>query len=164
MRMKIIGLTIAGIGILATVGMALAGFGLEKPSTHVNHAGSSHELVVYKSSTCGCCSLWTSYMQDKGYKVEVINTEEMDAVKEKHGVPESLYSCHTTIVNDGQYFIEGHIPEEAISKLLEEEPDISGIGMPGMPSASPGMPGKKLAPFDISQVTKDGQTSQYMSI
>ena len=164
MRIKIIGLTLAGIGILAAVGMAFAGFGLEKPSTHVNRAGSSHELVVYKSSTCGCCALWTSYMQNKGYKVEVINTDEMDAVKEKYQVPESLYSCHTTVVNDGQYFVEGHIPEEAISKLLEEEPAISGIGMPGMPSASPGMPGKKLAPFDISQVTEDGQTSQYMSI
>lgn len=103
-------------------------------------------------------------MQDKGYKVDVVNTEALETVKEKYSVPESLYSCHTTIVNDGEYFVEGHIPEEAVSKLLEEEPSIAGIGMPGMPSASPGMPGKKLAPFEISQVTKDGSVSQYMKI
>jgi len=164
MRMKIIGLAVAGIGTVAIMVMAFSGFGLEKPATHVNHSGKSHELVVYKSSTCGCCALWTSYMQDKGYKVDVVNTEELERVKEQYNVPESLYSCHTTVVNDGQYFVEGHIPEEAVSKLLEEEPAIVGIGMPGMPSASPGMPGKKLAPFDISQVSEDGQISQFMRI
>lgn len=164
MRSKFIILIAIGLSAAVVVGIALFGPKTPKPTPHVNQAGNSHKLVVYKSATCGCCALWTSYMQNKGYKVEVINTEKMDAVKEKYQVPESLYSCHTTVVNDGQYFVEGHIPEEAISKLLEEEPAISGIGMPGMPSASPGMPGKKLAPFDISQVTEDGQTSQYMSI
>ena len=162
--MRTLGIFIAVIGILATIAGSIAYFGLDKPTTHVNHAGESHKLTVYKSSTCGCCALWTSYMQDRGYKVDVVNTEELETIKEKYSVPESLYSCHTTIVNDGQYFVEGHIPEEAVSKLLEEEPSIAGIGMPGMPSASPGMPGKKLAPFEISQVTKDGSVSQYMKI
>lgn len=164
MRKKIIGITLAGIVMVAVAGMALTSMGSEKPSTHINQAGNSHDLVVYKSSTCGCCGLWTSYMQNKGYDIAVVNTEELEAVKAKYNVSESLYSCHTTVVNDGQYFVEGHIPEEAVSKLLQEEPSIIGIGMPGMPSASPGMPGKKLAPFDISQVTDDGHISQYMSI
>jgi hypothetical protein len=162
--MKTLGIFLVAIGVIAAFAGAVAYFGLDKPTTHVNHAGESHKLTVYKSATCGCCGIWTSLMQDKGYKVDVVNTEELNVTKEKYKVPESLYSCHTTIVNDGQYFVEGHIPEEAISKLLEDEPAIAGIGMPGMPSASPGMPGKKLAPFDISQVTKDGAISQYMSI
>lgn len=164
MRIKSIGLASIGIGILAVIGLAIVGPTPEEPKPHLNQAGNSHELVVYKSATCGCCGIWTTYMKNLGYKVDVVNTEELDTVKEEHQVPQSLNSCHTTIVNSGQYFIEGHIPEEAISQLLEDEPPILGIGMPGMPSASPGMPGKKLAPFDISQVSKDGQVSPYMSI
>jgi len=37
------------------------------------------------------------------------------------------------------YFIEGHIPIEAIEKLLTEKPEIDGIALPEMPSGSPGM-------------------------
>jgi hypothetical protein len=54
------------------------------------------------------------------------------------------------------YFIEGHIPIEAIEKLLTEKPEIDGIALPEMPSGSPGMPGFKLAPFKIHSV-KNGQ-------
>jgi len=54
------------------------------------------------------------------------------------------------------YFIEGHIPIEAINKLLTEKPEINGIALPQMPSGSPGMPGFKLSPFKIHSV-KNGQ-------
>lgn len=137
---------------------------LPQPSAHVNTQGEIHDLVTYKSPTCGCCSNWVSYMKIKGYKVEAVNTDDMDSIKKQYEVPEQLESCHTTIVNGGQYFIEGHIVEEAISQLMEEEPQIKGIGMPGMPDASPGMPGAKVAPFDISQVHPDGHISNYLSI
>lgn len=158
--------------ILIVIGLAaclVAAGIILKPETpelepHTNKSGKVHKLVTYKSASCGCCRYWVQYMKAKDYKVETVDTEAMDEVKEKYDVPKSLYSCHTTIVNDGQYFIEGHIPEEAIAKLMEKEPPIKGIGMPGMPAASPGMPGKKLAPFDITQVDKNGKTSQFMSI
>ena len=164
MRSKFIILIAIGLSAAVVVGIALFGPKTPKPTPHVNQAGNSHKLVVYKSATCGCCGNWTTYMKNLGYQVDVVNTEELDKVKEKHDVPTSLYSCHTTIVNDGQYFVEGHIPEEAVAKLMEDEPNIKGIGMPGMPAASPGMPGNKTAPFEISKVDKNGQTSQFMSI
>ncbi len=41
------------------------------------------------------------------------------------------------------YFIEGHVPIEAIEKLLTEKPEIDGIALPQMPSGSPGMSGFK---------------------
>lgn len=135
-----------------------------EPTAHVNEAGKAHELTVYQSPTCGCCPNWVSYMRVKDYKVDVIKTDEIDAIKEEYGVPEGVLSCHTTIVNGGQYFIEGHIPEEAVAKLLEEEPAIKGIGLAGMPSASPGMPGEKLGPFEIMQTDLDGRTTNYMSL
>ena len=164
MRRKFIILIAIGLGALVVAGIAILRPKTPEPVAHVNEAGMSHKLVVYKSATCGCCANWTTYMKKLGYQIDVVNTEELDTVKEKYGVPESLYSCHTTIVNDGQYFVEGHIPEEAVAKLMDDEPDIKGIGMPGMPSASPGMPGEKFAPFDISKVENNGKTSQFMSI
>jgi len=132
------------------------------PTPHVNKSGNSHRLTAYKTPTCGCCGNWVVYMKNKDYQIDVVDVteEELNKIKEEQGVPESLYACHTTVINEGQYFVEGHIPEEAIVKLMNEEPEISGIGMPGMPSASPGMPGKKVMPFDITQVDKNGKTSQ----
>ena len=53
---------------------------------------------------------------------------------------------------------------EAVSKLINEQPDILGIGMPGMPSGSPGMPGAKTGDFVIFAVAKDGSTSEFMRI
>lgn len=135
-----------------------------EPAAHINNSGVVHELTTYKSATCGCCGNWVNYMENKGYKVNVIDTEDMDSVKKDFNIPSGLESCHTTIVNNSQYFIEGHIPEEAIAKLLNEEPEIAGIGMPGMPSASPGMPGAKTAPFEISSVSRDGTIGKFMTI
>ena len=50
---------------------------------------------------------------------------------------------------------------EAIEKLLQEKPEIDGIGLPGMPSGVPGMPGPKRAPFDVYQA-KDGQFTSFI--
>ena len=133
-------------------------------SAHTNGAGEVHELAVYRSATCGCCGNWIAYMKAKGYEVEVNDTEDVEAIKNQYGIPQELFSCHTTIINQGQYFVEGHIPEEAIVKLMEDEPDVKGIGMPGMPSASPGMPGNKTGPFEIFQVPHDGHVEPYMSL
>ena len=72
-----------------------------------------------------------------------------------------MESCHTAIFGD--YFVEGHVPIEAVNKLLEEKPDIDGIALPEMPSGSPGMPGPKLEPFKIYSI-KDGQASEFLSL
>ena len=62
-----------------------------------------------------------------------------------------------------RYFIEGHVPFEAVNKLLKEQPDIDGIALPGMPIGTPGMPGDKDEPFVIYQL-KDGKSSVFMTI
>ena len=73
-----------------------------------------------------------------------------------------MESCHTTVI--GEYFVEGHVPVEAIEKLLAEKPDVAGIGMPGMPSGSPGMPGAKQGQFIIYSINKDGTINEFMRI
>ena len=124
--------------------------------------GSGIALEIYKSMSCGCCGSYSQYMGGKGFDVKVINTESMDAIKSKYKVPSSLQSCHTSVI--AGYFVEGHVPAEAIEKLITEKPDIAGIAMAGMPSGSPGMPGSKTGPFVISAVHKDGTISEFMRI
>lgn len=119
--------------------------------------------VVYKSPTCGCCGQYVSYLERKDYDVAVEQTQEMDAVKDRFGIPYELESCHTMEV--GGYVVEGHVPEEAVRKLLVERPDIAGIGMGGMPSGSPGMPGPKREDFVIYEITHEGEVGEvFMTI
>lgn len=144
------------IGILVVVALGVAGtmavqsFPQHNPTTEIVASAT-----LYKSPSCGCCGQYTAYLKGKDYDVEVKDTEDMTAIKEQYGVPYELESCHTMEIEG--YVIEGHIPEEAVQKLLAERPDIKGIGMAGMPSGSPGMPGPKTSDFVIYEITHEGQ-------
>lgn len=72
-----------------------------------------------------------------------------------------MQSCHTTLVSE--YFVEGHVPVEAIWKLLEEQPPIDGIALPGMPSGSPGMGGDKEKPLVIYSIL-DGKAEEFITL
>lgn len=80
-------------------------------------------------------------------------------IKEKHKVPEPLYSCHTALI-DG-YVVEGHVPADVIRKLLKEKPPVVGIAVPGMPIGSPGMEGGKPEPYNVMTFDKNGKTAVY---
>lgn len=118
--------------------------------------------VVYRSATCGCCSNYVAYLRRAGAQVEEKISEDMPGIKKRFGVPEALTSCHT--VQIGDYTVEGHVPAEAIQKLLAEKPAVSGIALPGMPSGSPGMPGSKYGTFDIASFTDTGFSAPYISL
>ncbi|MBI2004307.1 hypothetical protein HYS72_02470 [Candidatus Pacearchaeota archaeon] len=121
------------------------------------------EINIHKSLTCGCCSTYATYVSGKvSPKVNSMNVDDPNEIKERYGVPKEMESCHTTII--GNYFIEGHMPLEAVEKLLKEKPDIKGIALPGMPSGSPGMPGQKSGEFIIYAVNNDGTSSEFMKI
>lgn len=109
--------------------------------------------TIYKSPTCGCCAGYASHLKERGYSVVTEDTHELIAIKEQFGVPAELGSCHTMVI--GGYVVEGHVPEEAVQKLLAERPPIKGIGMAGMPIGSPGMPGPK-EDFYIYEINLDG--------
>ncbi len=119
------------------------------------------KAVVYKSLSCGCCVGYAEVLRDRGFEVETVNIEDMDSIKDKYGVSKEARSCHTVVIGD--YFIEGHVPMEAVDKLLSEKPDIDGISLPGMPSGSPGMPGEKRAPYTVYQII-DGVASEFLTI
>ncbi len=117
---------------------------------------SGMSAVIYKSPNCNCCAQYANYLKANGFKVEVreVSDEELENIKRQNNIPYNLWSCHTVFLNN--YFVEGHIPVEAIEKLLTEKPKINGIALPEMPSGSPGMPGIKFYPFRIHSV-KDGK-------
>lgn len=116
-------------------------------------------MTVYKSRSCGCCKLWVEHIEKSGFKVSVIETEDLNPIKIKLGVPKSLGSCHTAKVGD--YFVEGHVPASDIKRLLSEKPDALGISVPGMPMGSPGMevPSGETQPYTVTMVKKDGSLS-----
>src|SRR3989338_5795769 len=66
------------------------------------------KATIFKSESCGCCGLYASYIDQKGFDVEVVQIEDIDSIKEKYKIPAKMQSCHTTIIGD--YFVEGHMP------------------------------------------------------
>ncbi|MEM3126602.1 MAG: DUF411 domain-containing protein [Candidatus Woesearchaeota archaeon] len=121
-----------------------------------------HKIKMYKSMHCGCCGIYGEYLQNLGFDVEVTDLHDVAEIKEKHSIPQQMLSCHTMEV-DG-YFIEGHVPAEAIAKLLSEKPDIKGIALPGMPSGTPGMHGGKQGEWVIYALNKDGSTREFTRV
>lgn len=119
------------------------------------------KVLVHKSESCGCCGAWVDHLRATGFTVEVRNSDDLQAVKQRLGIGPSMMSCHTAEV-DG-YFVEGHVPASDILRLLAEKPDVKGLVLPGMPMGSPGMemPDGRVQPYVVSSVDKQGQLSDY---
>jgi hypothetical protein len=114
-------------------------------------AGEQPEATIYKRPFCSCCDGHAGHLRANGYKVTVIETENMSLIKKKYGVPQEFEGCHTIVI--GGYVVEGHVPASIIDKLLKERPAIRGISLPGMPEGSPGMTGVKNGPFVVYELS-----------
>lgn len=123
-------------------------------------AGKPVDIVVYRSPSCECCGRWLEHLQQNNFNVKDIVTDDVEAIKRKYGVSETMASCHTAIV-DG-YVIEGHVPANDIMTLLKTRPKITGIAVPGMPSGTPGMEmgGKKDA-YDVMSFDKENHSGVF---
>ena len=115
------------------------------------------KMVVTKDPNCGCCTGWVEHVRAAGFKVEIVESPEVNRLKTRLGVPEALASCHTAEV--GGYVIEGHVPPDAIKRLLAEKPDGKGLAVPGMPVGSPGMEVEGTEP-DTYEVILFGPSGQ----
>ncbi len=78
-------------------------------------------------------------MRDHGAAVVAVPDPNRALFQAHSGVPASASSCHTAQI--GEYVIEGHVPVEAITRLLADQPEAVGLVNPGMPADSPGMGG-----------------------
>lgn len=117
------------------------------------------KMTVTKDPSCGCCGAWVDHVRKAGFPVEVIESAEVNRLKVRLGVPQDLASCHTTEV--GGYVIEGHVPADAIKRLLAEKPQAKGLAVPGMPVGSPGMEvqGVEDDTYDVVLFGPAGQTT-----
>ena len=77
------------------------------------------------------------------------------------GVPDEVAGCHTALV-DG-YAVEGHVPIQAIERLLSDRLDLVGVAVPGMPGDSPGMGGDEAtwAEQAVVGIKPDGSVSPF---
>ena len=110
------------------------------------------QSTLYKNPHCSCCEDYADYLLQNGF-VDVKETNDLEGITLKAGVPEKLAGCHTMFV-DG-YVVVGHVSAEIMSKLLKERPPIVGIAIPGMPTGVPGMEGAKAGPVQVYEVNKD---------
>lgn len=108
--------------------------------------------TMCKNPQCNCCDEYAKYLRKNGFSVTVKPTHNMSLISRQNGVPEKLAGCHTMLV--GGYVVEGHVPVSAINKLVAERPNIKGISLPGMPSGSPGMTGRKSEPFTVYEISE----------
>jgi hypothetical protein len=118
--------------------------------------------TLYKNPQCNCCEGYAAYLRQNGFEVDVKPTNDLAEISRKAGVPAELEGCHTMFV-DG-YVVDGHVPVRVIRRLLSERPAIAGITLPGMPTGSPGMTGKKTGPFKIYAVSKDGTAPKIWAV
>ena len=133
----------------------------DKKNALANINNKKLSVEVFKTPSCGCCYGYVLFLEKEKFNVKQTDMRSLHSIKQKYNIPLEMQSCHTTII--GKYFIEGHVPLEAINKLLKEQPDIDGIALPGMPIGTPGMPGKKEEPFVVYQLI-DGKFSIFMTI
>lgn len=117
------------------VGLAAAPIVLSARS--IASAETLPKMTVTKEPSCGCCGAWVDHVRKAGFPVEVVESPGVNRLKVRLGVPQALASCHTAEVSG--YVIEGHVPADAIKRLLAEKPKARGIAVPGMPVGSPGM-------------------------
>ena len=115
----------------------------------------SIDIKVYRSQSCSCCRKWQEHLKQNNFNVDSLVTDNLETIKQQHGVPEQLASCHTAVV-DG-YVVEGHVPANDIKRLVAERPQISGITAPGMPIGSPGMEsGDMQQSYQVKSYDKQG--------
>ena len=114
-------------------------------------------VTVTKDPDCGCCNGWAEHLRKAGFPVAIVETRDLQAVKTRLKVPSDLASCHTAEI--GGYVVEGHVPADAIKRLLRDAPTATGLAVPGMPIGSPGMEGGQPEIYEVFLFGANGRSS-----
>lgn len=145
-RTMVIGLA-AAAGGAAAIGGTAGAFSSSTPAI----AGVGF-VTLYKNPQCDCCEGYASYLRDHGFAVKTVATNDLTVMGEKYGISDALQPCHLSLI--AGYVVGGHVPFEVIKRLLDEKPRIAGITLPGMPTGTPGMGGRKSGPLTIYEIAK----------
>ena len=125
------------------------------------HAAALPEVTVYKTPWCACCGGWVTHLRRAGFRVQVLEREDLDPIRAQNGVPAELASCHTAKV--GPYALEGHVPPADVLRLLKQKPKAVGLAVPGMPLGAPGMeiPNGQREAFDTLLLLPGGRSQVF---
>lgn len=123
-------------------------------------SSQTRAMTIYRDPGCGCCLAWAAHARRAGFSTRIVDTPDITAVKRRLGVPSSLASCHTAVVNG--LVVEGHVPLDRVTRLVDRRPaNVRGVAVPGMPAGSPGMevPGGRAQAFQIFTFDAAGRTT-----
>lgn len=124
-------------------------------------SSAASDIAMHRDPGCGCCEKWAAQVRQQfGRNVRIVDDANRAAFQRRLGVPATLASCHTAVV-DGMAF-EGHVPITDMKRALAQHPrGVRGLAVPGMPLGSPGMevPGAKSQPYDVIAFGPGGQRS-----
>ncbi len=125
-------------------------------------AATKPVVAVHKNAWCGCCGAWAAALRKAGYQITLHDSDDLVPMKKSLGIPDKLQGCHTALVEG--YYVEGHVPLDAIARLLKERPAIAGLAVPGMPKGSLGMGSDADASYDVFAVGQDGSATIYQHV
>jgi hypothetical protein len=108
------------------------------PADGQGPAGAGLSMAIHRDPGCPCCDKWAELARAAGYQVTIADDPAIAERKRKWGVPQDLWSCHTT--EAGGFVFEGHVPLESVARLLAGgDRSTVGLAVAGMPLGSPGM-------------------------
>ena len=82
-------------------------------STSMAAAGASGPAItIYKSPNCDCCQSWAEHLDANGFEITIVETDNLNEIKQQYDVPREMASCHTALIGD--VVIEGHVPADTL--------------------------------------------------
>lgn len=147
----------AGASVLAACGGSESG----SERTQASPRTDARAVTLHRAEGCSCCATYADYLRENDFDVDMKTHDDLDPIRERYGIPDAAVGCHTSIV-DG-YVVEGHVPVEAIDRLLTERPTLDGISVVGMPANSPGMGKPNGQPLDVLSF-HEGRVADYLSV
>jgi hypothetical protein len=101
------------------------------------------------------------YLRSNGAEVTVSEDADRSSFRRAVGISDEVASCHTG--EAAGYVFEGHVPAEAIAKLVATRPAAVGLTLQAMPADSPGMGGdaESWAKQPVLLIQRDGTTTNW---
>jgi hypothetical protein len=110
-------------------------------------------LTVYWTHECRCAHSWIRSLESDGFVVRDFEIGNLRSVRERLQTPEMLRGCHVGTLLD--YFVEGHVPPEALRRLADERPPGRGVARASDLSLSPpGVGAEAVVLFDDIGVSR----------
>ncbi len=86
----------------------------------------AEQLVkVYRVHGCPCAFQWEKELEAAGFTVKMVELKSLQSVRTSNRVPKNLKGCHVASYLD--YFVEGHVAPQALTKLAREHPAVTGV-------------------------------------